>query len=190
MDGAPTLLGEFGIPFDMANGKAYKTGDYGLQVRALSANYDAVDASQIDSTLWNYTASNSHESGDGWCGEDLSVFCRDDYDAGRTETGDLVDRGGRALRGFVRPYARAVAGDLVSMRFNQRRGLFSLRFRPNPRVTAPTEIFLPNAQYPRGYKVKVSRGSTRPGADGRSLEVLPLEPYSAGTVVTVKVFRR
>lgn len=154
MGGAPTLLGEFGIPFDMDRAKAHRTGDYRLQERALSANYDAVDASLIDSTLWNYTADNRHDRGDLWNTEDLSVFCRDEGEAGRTETGKAADAGGRALRGFVRPYARATAGEILEMRFDSRRGTFLLRYRPDPAIAAPTEVFLPELQFPRGFSIE------------------------------------
>jgi hypothetical protein len=156
MGGAPTLLGEFGIPFDLNGAAAYRTGDYRVQAKALGANYDAVDASLIDSTLWNYTADNRHDRGDLWNTEDLSVFCRDDCEAGRSETGDPVDSGGRALAGFVRPYARAVAGEILEMRFDYRRGNFLLRYRPDPSIAAPTEVFVPELQYPRGFSIEAT----------------------------------
>jgi hypothetical protein len=154
LGGAPTLLGEFGIPFDMNGAKAYRTGDYRLQERALSANYDAVDASLVDSTLWNYTAGNRHDRGDLWNTEDLSIFCRDESEAGRSETENPADAGGRALRGFVRPYARATAGEILEMRFDSRRGIFLLRYRPDPAIAAPTEVFLPALQFPRGFAIE------------------------------------
>jgi hypothetical protein len=158
MGGIPTLLGEFGIPFDMNGAKAYRTGDYSLQEKALAANYDAVDASLIDSTIWNYSAGNRHEHGELWNGEDLSIFCRDEREAGRSETGDPADSGGRALRGFVRPYARATSGEVLSMAFQTRRGVFSLRYRPDPAISAPTEIFVPELQYPDGFIYEVEGG--------------------------------
>jgi len=175
MGGAPTLLGEFGLPFDLGGAKAYRTGDYRVHERALSAYYDAVDASLLDSTIWNYSAGNRHEGGDQWNEEDLSIFCRDDFEAGRTETGDPADAGGRALRGFSRPYARAVAGEILEMRFDDRRGVFLLRYAPDPAVSAPTEVFVPELQFPRGFSIEaegceaeVSRGlvlaRARPGA--------------------------
>jgi hypothetical protein len=189
MGGAPTLLGEFGIPFDMNGAKAYRTGDYRLQERALSANYDAVDASLIDSTLWNYTAGNRHDRGDLWNTEDLSVFCRDEKEAGRTETGDPSDAGGRALRGFVRPYARATAGEILEMRFDSRRGTFLLRYRPDPAIAAPTVVFVPELQFPLGFSIEtegceaeVARGLVYLRAEGGArearLELRRLEPAS------------
>ena len=166
MAGAPTLLGEFGLPFDLNGARAYRTGDYRVHEKALSAYYDAVDASLLDSTIWNYTAANRHDRGDLWNTEDLSIFCRDDLEAGRTETGDIADAGGRALRGFVRPYAQATAGELLEMRFDSRRGTFLLRYRPDPSIAAPTRVFVPALQFPRGYSVEASGCEARilPGA--------------------------
>jgi len=158
MDGSPALLGEFGLPFDLDGGRAYRTGDYRKHVAALSAYHDALDAALLSSTIWNYAASNIHARGDGWNAEDLSVWCRDDFDAGRTETGDPRDAGGRAVAGFVRPYARATAGTPLSMSFDMRSGRFEYRFRPDPAIAAPTEVYVPGFQYPRGYSVRVAGG--------------------------------
>ncbi|HTX72331.1 MAG TPA: cellulase family glycosylhydrolase [Rectinemataceae bacterium] len=155
MGGIPTLIGEFGLPFDLNWRRAYAPGgNYQVHERALSAYYDALDANLLDATLWNYSADNSHARGDLWNGEDLSVFCRDEARAGRSETGDPRDAGGRALRGFVRPYAMATAGELTEMRFSLRSGEFLLRYRPDGAVSAPTEVFLPKLHYPRGCRIE------------------------------------
>jgi hypothetical protein len=154
MGGVPTLLGEFGLPFDLSGGAAYRSGDYRVHEKALSAYYDAVDANLLDSTIWNYSAGNRHSRGDLWNTEDLSIFCRDDLESGRTETGDPQDAGGRALRGFVRPYARATAGEILEMRFDSRRGIFLLRYRPDPAISAPTEVFVPELQFPFGFAIE------------------------------------
>lgn len=75
----PCLLTEFGIPYDMDDKKAYKTGDYSSQSAALDANYFGVEGSQIEGhCLWVYTAINDHERGDQWNGEDLSINSIDD----------------------------------------------------------------------------------------------------------------
>ncbi|KPM40884.1 putative glycosyl hydrolase [Neonectria ditissima] len=75
----PCVLTEFGIPYDMDDKKAYKTGDYTSQSAALDANYFAVEGSGIEGAcLWVYVASNDHEHGDQWNGEDLSIFSVDD----------------------------------------------------------------------------------------------------------------
>jgi hypothetical protein len=154
MAGAPTLLGEFGLPFDLGGGRAYRTGDYRVHEVALGAYYDAIDANLLDSTIWNYSAGNRHDRGDLWNTEDLSIFCRDDFEAGRSEAGEAADAGGRALRGFVRPYARATAGELLEMGFDARRGIFRLRWLPDPAIAAPTEVYVPALQFPSGFSIK------------------------------------
>ncbi|RDA91289.1 hypothetical protein CP533_6322 [Ophiocordyceps camponoti-saundersi (nom. inval.)] len=75
----PCILSEFGIPYDMDEKKAYKTGDYTRQSAALDANYYGVEGSQIEGhCLWLYCVSNNHERGDNWNGEDLSICSVDD----------------------------------------------------------------------------------------------------------------
>lgn len=75
----PCLMTEFGIPYDMDDKAAYKTGDYTSQSHALDANYFAAEGSQMEGhCLWLYNTSNDHERGDQWNGEDLSIFSVDD----------------------------------------------------------------------------------------------------------------
>lgn len=51
----PCLLTEFGIPFDMNDKAAYKTGDYRSQCAAMDANHYAVEGSGMNGyTLWVY----------------------------------------------------------------------------------------------------------------------------------------
>jgi hypothetical protein len=99
LGGVPTLLGEFGIPFDLKEKQAYRTGDFRAQVRALDRSFQAIEANLLNCTLWNYTSDNTNARGDLWNDEDLSI------------------------------------------------------------VSAPTEIFIPHFQYPRGYNVEVSDGT-------------------------------
>lgn len=153
MGDCPTLIGEFGIPFDMNKRRAFRTGDFSLQTRALDANFRALEANLLGGTLWNYTPDNTNERGDQWNDEDFSIFSRDQA----TGSGDLND-GGRALQAAVRPYARAVAGEPLSMTFDMRSRVFRLEFQHDPEVTAPTEVFLPQLQYPRGFRVEISDG--------------------------------
>ncbi|KAH0543322.1 endo-1,4-beta-glucanase [Glutinoglossum americanum] len=75
----PCMLTEFGIPYDMDDKYAYKTGDYSSQLSAMDANHFAVEGSGIDGfTLWVYMSQNNHRWGDLWNGEDLSIFSLDD----------------------------------------------------------------------------------------------------------------
>lgn len=182
---APTVVGEFGLPFDMNGAKAFRTGDYRLHEKALGAYYNALDANLLSATIWNYTASNTHARGDGWNGEDLSIWNRDEYEASRTETGNPADSGGRALKGFVRPFARATAGLPLSMTFNPRTGVFRFEFQPDPVATGPakltgsmgpTEIYIPEIQYPRGCSISVEGGEHRI-EDGDGFSLLLVEAF-------------
>lgn len=49
------IFTEIGIPYDMDNKHAYKTGDYSSQVRAMDANHYALEGSTANGfTLWLY----------------------------------------------------------------------------------------------------------------------------------------
>ncbi len=149
----PIVIGEVGIPFDMNGGSAYQTGDFSRQAAALDYSLRALDDHLYSYTLWNYTPDNSNQRGDQWNAEDLSIFSRDQQD----DPSD-IDSGGRALAGVVRPYARKVAGDPLNMRFDRERGVFIFSFRHDSAVSEPTELFVPNSQFPDGYRVEVSDG--------------------------------
>ncbi len=150
---APIVVGEFGIPFDLNRSAAYSSGDFSKQAQALDYNLRALDDQLLNYTLWNYTPDNSNEHGDGWNGEDLSIFSRDQ----QSDPSDM-DSGGRALSAVIRPYAKKVAGEPLNMRFDRKRGLFTFSYRHDSAITAPTEIYVPNSQFPAGYRVEVSDG--------------------------------
>ncbi|SPQ24797.1 19bb662d-47d8-4dbe-8d87-e351ab77b0c3 [Thermothielavioides terrestris] len=79
MGNHPCVMTEFGIPYDMDDKYAYRTGDYSSQSAAMDANHFAVEAAGLEGyTLWLYMATNDHERGDQWNGEDLSIFSIDD----------------------------------------------------------------------------------------------------------------
>ncbi len=161
--GAPTLIGECGIPFDLNGAEAYrafKAGDrsdtpWSPHIIALDLMYNALDTLLINSTQWNYTASNRNDLaiGDGWNQEDLSIFSRDQ----QTNPAD-INSGGRALAGFVRPYAMATQGIPRKMKFDRVTGLFDYTFESDPAAAGTTEIFVPRLQYPRGCEIEVIGG--------------------------------
>jgi hypothetical protein len=133
MGNMPCLLGEFGIPYNMNKGRAYRTGDYSMQEAALSLYYDTIDEFRLHSTIWNYSATHTAEGGDGWNGEDLSIVTRGPD--GRAQ--------GRAMAGWLRPYPLATAGTPLAYRWDRTQGLFSFRYRADKNIKAPTEIVLP-----------------------------------------------
>jgi hypothetical protein len=145
---APTLIGEFGIPFDLDGCAAYRAwangdrsdGPWEKHVIALDLMYNAMDRNLLNCTLWNYTASNRNDPavGDGWNQEDLSVFSPD-------------QGGGRAEAGFVRPLVRRCQGVLKEMKFDRASGEFSFAFDADPAINGATEIYLPTVQYPEAF---------------------------------------
>jgi len=66
----PTLIGEFGIPFDFDNG-AFQSGDFSDQAAALDRSVNAMEANMLSYTLWNYSPDNDNLRGDQWNGEDF-----------------------------------------------------------------------------------------------------------------------
>ncbi|PWB51605.1 MAG: glycosyl hydrolase family 35 [Anaerolineales bacterium] len=153
LSGVPFVLGEFGIPYDLHEKHAYQTGDFSIQLKALQRSMQAVEDNLLNYSLWNYSPDNTNLHGDQWNDEDLSIYSPDQ----RSNPRD-INSGGRALQAVVRPYPVATAGKLISSGFNPRRRVFHMAFRPDPQITAPTEIFVPNYQYPHGYSVRVSDG--------------------------------
>jgi len=179
MNNVPTLIGEVGIPFDMKDKQAYRTGDFSLQVKVLDATMRALETNMVSSTLWNYTADNTNARGDQWNDEDLSIFSRDQ----QTGSGDVHD-GGRALEAAVRPYARKVTGEPLRMSFDVKRKLFEFEFRHAAAVEAPTEIFVPNYQYPNGYTVEVTGGTCE---ISKKNQTLTYHPTSGPGIHTIRV---
>jgi Glycoside hydrolase family 5 C-terminal domain/Cellulase (glycosyl hydrolase family 5) len=150
----PMLLGETGIPFDLDSARAYTTGNYRAQIAAADRIMRAIEDTLLNCTWWNYTPDNNNQHGDQWNGEDLSIFSRSQQD-----NPDDIHSGGRALTAIVRPYPKVIAGKPLQIRFSHRSGNFSFTFQHDPQVSAPTEIFVPNYQYPRDYRVEVSDGT-------------------------------
>jgi hypothetical protein len=82
----PTMMGEIGCPYDQDGRAAYGfadggkgKGDYSAQLKSWDASMNASDGpNSLNYTLWNYTPTNCHQWGDGWNGEDLSIWSPDD----------------------------------------------------------------------------------------------------------------
>jgi hypothetical protein len=167
--GIPVLLAEFGIPFNLDGGGAYRTGDFSAQEKALDRSFTAIEDNLLGCIIWNYCADNTNTRGDLWNGEDLSIFSKDQ----RCNPTD-INSGARAARAFVRPYPRAVAGEPRRIRFDMKSRTFEFTFCHDPDVdistAAPTEIFVPRLQYPNGCCVQVSDGAFVHRVDCQILE--------------------
>jgi hypothetical protein len=164
MRNAPTLIGEFGIPFDLHEKQAYRSGDFSQQVRAMDRSLRAMDDALASWTMWNYTADNTNARGDQWNDEDLSIFSRD-----QQADPSNPDSGGRALPAVVRPYPTHIAGEPLRLAFDIRRRRCEFSFRHDPSVNAPTELYLPGLQYPHGCRVEVSDGEWQLDLEGQRL---------------------
>lgn len=173
--GAPTLIGEFGIPYDLAEGEAYarwaageREGVWDQHEAALTLMYDAMDALGLHSTQWNYTASNRNDLavGDGWNQEDLSIYSRD-QETGGDATGD----GGRAVPGFSRPYVRRAQGRLRSVRFDRAARRFTAEIDADAAVGGVTDIYVPRVHYAEGFVVRCEGGPAEVAIDAAAQRV-------------------
>jgi len=188
--GAPTLIGEFGIPYDLNGGDAFAAWGQGQRgqapwtahAQALGLMYDALDALQMSSTQWNYTASNRNDLrvGDGWNQEDLSIYSSDQVDPGVNDAD--ADAGARALLGFCRPYARLTQGVISAMRFVE--GRFELELEADLAIAAPTEIYVPTARFPDGVRVRLSQAGAR-WAHDREAQLVRVWAGAAGLLEVV-----
>src|SRR4030042_493802 len=116
-----------------ARSKAYRTGDFSAQERALDRCLRAVEDNLMNVTIWNYTADNTNARGDQWNGEDFSVFSRDQ----QTDKSD-VNSGGRALAALLRPYPTATAGKPIEMSYDMKKRIFKFKYQHDPEIKAPT----------------------------------------------------
>ncbi len=173
-NGIPTLIGEFGIPFDLKAGKAYRKWKNGNRkpsiwknhIRALNCMYNAMDELFLNNTLWNYTASNKNDLmiGDGWNQEDLSIYSEDQKMEGSEV--DLYGGGGRAIEGFCRPYASATQGTPVKMLYKLKTGEFVFVWNVNTKISTNTQIVIPRFVYPNGIQTTTSNCSVISEKDG------------------------
>lgn len=153
----PVIIGEVGISVDLDEREAYKLSNttanenihYVNQNGALDRSMRCLEDNKLSFTLWNYAASNTHEHGDGWNGEDLSLFSRQ----GQKNKNDIYS-GGRALPAAIRPYPLRLSGSLVSYSFNPFDSKRSFELTIKRSQSFPTEhgqttiIYVPRYQYP------------------------------------------
>jgi hypothetical protein len=155
--GAPTLIGEFGIPYDLDEGDAYDrwaAGErdvWGQHEAALTLMYDAMDTLGLHSTQWNYTASNRNDLavGDGWNQEDLSIWSIDQQ-TGSSELGD----GGRAVPGFSRPYVRRAQGRIRGVAYARDTRRFTAEIAADVGIGGVTDFYVPLVHYPAGFVLR------------------------------------
>jgi hypothetical protein len=165
---APVVIGETGISFNLEKGRAYRDGNFAQQVAALDDVMQALESTGVDFTLWDYTADNTNQHGDQWNGEDLSIFSRDQR---QLEAG--IHSGGRALAAAIRPYAARIPGEALEQSFDLSTGIYRLRFRADPSVQAPLEVFVPQYHYAAGAIVIAPHGRVDLDLDAQRLQYWP-----------------
>ncbi|KAF2858864.1 glycoside hydrolase family 5 protein [Piedraia hortae CBS 480.64] len=188
MGNHPCVFSEIGIPFDMDDNYAYKTGDYSSQVAAIDANSYAVEGSMVAGMMWwNYTAGNSHFWGDNWNGEDLSIYCEDDHGPTRSLSPDSnkssefssstmemlpFSERSRGTEASIRPYPVATHGDISSYGFDLRKTTFTLTLtaKSSTPTEYPTEVFLPEYHF-HDVATAGADGSTTVEVSGGKYEV-------------------
>ena len=184
----PCVFSEIGIPYDMDDKQAYKTGDFISQIRAMDANHYALEGAQAGYTLWAYTSKNNHYWGDNWNGEDLSIFSLDDQDPNsHASTGSSSDvdqeslkrklshntmskdrnilqdnvQATRAAEAFVRPSPVYTHGVIIESGFDLSNVTFTVKLAADTATdeTVPTEMFIPPYHFPKeDTSVEVSGG--------------------------------
>lgn len=87
-------------------------------------------------TLWDYEPTNTHLHGDGWNGEDLSLFSYDDIPSDLDLVADdppdvksLVTVGARGIESWCRAYPLEVMGKVESFEFDYESADFHLRIQ-------------------------------------------------------------
>jgi len=157
--GIPTIISEFGLPYDLNNKEAYEmlktepSEAWKTHIKALNNYYNAIDANLLHALQWNYTPDNTNIWGDLWNLEDLSIFSIDQHiDL------DDINSGGRAIKGFCRPHFIRCTGIPLKMEFSIKDGSFYFEFYGDASMKASTVIFIPRIHYPNGYDIRISEG--------------------------------
>jgi hypothetical protein len=65
-----------GVPMDLNGGSSFKSGDWTHHRNFLDAVINAMDASLVNFTLWNYNPDNTKLHGDHWNGEMTRLIYR------------------------------------------------------------------------------------------------------------------
>ncbi|KAJ9125366.1 hypothetical protein QFC22_000326 [Naganishia vaughanmartiniae] len=178
----PTLMGEIGIPYDMDDKKAYGyveggkgKGDYSVQQRALDSSLNACDGENVlNWTMWTYVPDHSHQWGDQWNLEDLSIWSPDDLqtpgkqscssnneligritpqivEEGARIPAELLLDGARAVSAFCRPYPIRTVGRPKRLDFDISTSTLKLCVSVNAEDVSSdsvmTEIYLPFVHY-------------------------------------------
>ncbi|MBV72418.1 MAG: hypothetical protein CMH52_13925 [Myxococcales bacterium] len=155
----PIVFGEFGTYFNLRLREKDLDPAQAKEISAhvLNSYYEAFEELGLGNMVWCFSATNDAKYGEDWNHEDFSVIGPDGEP--------------RAWPAFVRPYARATSGKLITQHFVSQyhfwdpvqgvprpTGDYELRMQRRE-SDEPTEVFVPRRQYPNGFYVWLSDGS-------------------------------
>ena len=152
----PVFLGEFGEPSGHPTAEAY-----------LRAHYDAMDATGIHGTAWEYSTAT-----EVWNAEELSVAAADGTEH-------------PVAQALIRPFARAVAGSALTSSFDAAAKTFTVSFTPSS-TSVVSELSVPTRAYAAGYEVTVSGACY----DARTAGALLLRAHEGASKVEVTIRAR
>lgn len=167
LSNVPVVLGEFGTYFNFNGIEQSMAQDYIVSSEILDNYYEALERLMVMHTQWCYSPENTALLGDGWNEEDFSLLG--------------PDREYRSKIAWMRPFVRFASGKPLQMHFYSDLHYYEpVEGRPTPfreyfletdakESDAPTELFLPEFQYPNGFYVYVSDGRCAYDADNRIL---------------------
>nr|XP_019051096.1 cytoplasmic protein [Kwoniella bestiolae CBS 10118]OCF30026.1 cytoplasmic protein [Kwoniella bestiolae CBS 10118] len=157
----PVIIGECGVPMDLNNEYALKTGDWKAQQQMMDAMISALESANVGFNLWTYNPANRDDIGDDWNAENFSWYSDHNRSIALKKSDndgeEDLDAGGRLMDVIVRPYAIATAGTPLSSSYDAETALFTHRFTSPIRISTDipsieevTEIFLPKRVYTEG----------------------------------------
>jgi len=114
-------------------------------VTALGIDADVADEHQMGWMYWAYKHWDDPTTADAAQG----LFA-DDADLGSAKTAKL--------RQLVRTYPQATAGTLHGFDYDPGSGRFTMSYRADPSIDAPTRIFVSPLTSPQGFDVSASTG--------------------------------
>jgi hypothetical protein len=115
-------------------------------VNAVAIDADVADEHQMGWMYWAYKHWDDPTTADSAQG----LF---------TDDADLTSVKTDKLRQLVRTYPQATAGTLGSYDYDPDTGVFTMTYRADPTIDAPTRIFVSPLTSPHGYEVETSAGS-------------------------------
>ncbi len=138
-------------------------------VKAIGIDAEGADQALMGWTYWAYKHWDDPTTADASQG----LF---------TDDADLTSVKKDKLRQLVRTYPQATAGMPTGINYDTRSGRFSMSYRPDLSIEAPTQIFVSPLTAPKGYDVRVTGG--RATKNGSYVQVRATSPDAVTVSIT------